>query len=111
MKKEMKIDRKDWEKMGAYVKVAYMAVIFAEAEVGKNIGESKSETKLLNKAYEDVKKAKNQLDELVCRIDDDNHVIGDEAIRVFFGDYIGEQPKYARELADCLAESLLPMYG
>lgn len=107
MKKAKELSRVEWEKIGAKVKIAYLAVMYADMAVSKKIGKSRSETKLLDKVYEDMKEAKNQLDELVCRIDDYNHKLGDDAVRMFYGDFIGEQEGYAVDFTDEIVESLV----
>lgn len=107
MRKAKELSRAEWEKIGAKVKIAYMAVMYADMAVTKKIGKSQTEKKLLDKAYEDMMEAKNQLDELVCRIDDYNHLLGDDAVRVFYGDFIGKQEEYAADFTEELVESLV----
>lgn len=107
MRKAKELSRAEWEQIGAKVKIAYLAVMYADMAVSKKIGKSQAETKLMDKVYEEMKEAKNQLDELVCRIDDYNHKLGDDAVRVFYGDFIGKQEGYAVDFTEELVESLV----
>ena len=104
MKKEEKLTREEWLRLGAIVKMAELILGEVQYEISRSIGRSKKESETLRTIYYRFKKVQSKLDDMVCRVDNTSKIFGGEntidGTGVFYGnhgDEFEEQKEYIKE--------------
>ena len=97
-KKLEKLSCEEWEKMGALIKLAYDLNLNLIEDVGQTFGKSSKIYKKLDRIYSLSMEVKSMLDDEVCVCDtaSNNKLFGDDAIKIFYSDWYGDQEETAR---------------
>lgn len=90
MRREEKLSIEDWERIGAEVKVMYLAILFADIRLENAIGKTKKESQLFDSIYRKCNELRNALDILQR-----NAMFTTE--NIFYSDFTGRQEEYAEE--------------
>lgn len=107
MKKEEKLTREDWLRLGAILKITKHMLSLLDYDVSRSIGKSKKESKMLRDIYYRFDEVQSKLDDMVCRVDTISKIFGGEntidATKVFYGDpfskeqFFKEQGEYIKK--------------